>query len=147
MTNPVRLQLSRRKGFNLQQASLDANGLPARKVTRPSLFGNPFAITPRTTRKSVVSSFRGFLRSWSDDAIFRGMKFKDDGSPAVMAGLGMIVLRNRIRANLHHLRGYNLACFCPISEPCHCDVYLDLLKTDWPERWKAKYPKICDEVV
>lgn len=40
MTRPVRLQLSRRKGFNLQALSRATNGLPAVKVARPTKFGN-----------------------------------------------------------------------------------------------------------
>lgn len=41
MTAPIRLQLSRRKGFNLQAASRAANGLDAVNVARPSKWGNP----------------------------------------------------------------------------------------------------------
>jgi hypothetical protein len=42
MANPVRLRLSRAKGFDLQAHSLETNGLPATKVARPSKWGNPF---------------------------------------------------------------------------------------------------------
>jgi len=42
MTSPVRLQLSRRKGFDLQAWSREVNGLPAVNVARPGRFGNPF---------------------------------------------------------------------------------------------------------
>lgn len=41
---PVRLQLSRRKGFNLQALSLATNGLPAVSVAKPSKWGNPCRI-------------------------------------------------------------------------------------------------------
>lgn len=44
MSGPVRLQLSRRKGFNLQALSLATNGLPAVKVARPGPWGNPFTV-------------------------------------------------------------------------------------------------------
>lgn len=43
---PVRLQLSRAKGFNLQAQSRGLNGLPARSVARPGPFGNPFVPMP-----------------------------------------------------------------------------------------------------
>jgi len=39
---PVRLRLSRAKGFNLQALSRATNGLPAVSVARPSKWGNPF---------------------------------------------------------------------------------------------------------
>ena len=42
MTIPIRLQLSRRAGFDLQALSRASNGLPAVNVARPGLFGNPF---------------------------------------------------------------------------------------------------------
>ena len=38
---PVRLQLSRKKGFNLQRVSCAVNGLPAVKVDRATRWGNP----------------------------------------------------------------------------------------------------------
>lgn len=41
---PVRLQLSRKRGFNLQEHSLTTNGLPALNVARPSKWGNPYKI-------------------------------------------------------------------------------------------------------
>ena len=40
MIRPVRLQLSRRKGFNLQTLSRKFNGLDAVKVSRPGRWGN-----------------------------------------------------------------------------------------------------------
>lgn len=39
MTKPVRLQLSRRKGFDLQALSIATNGLPAVSVARPGKRG------------------------------------------------------------------------------------------------------------
>jgi hypothetical protein len=132
----ARLHLSRRRGFDLQATSLALNGLPARLVTRPGLFGNPFA-TART--------FRRFLRRMSAAEIMRAIQY-EDGEPALVEGMGFIILRNRIRANIWHLRGHNLACWCKPDAACHADVYLDLLATDWPERWKRQYPAICEEV-
>jgi hypothetical protein len=39
---PVRLRLSRAKGFDLQATSRALNGLPAKSVARPGPWGNPF---------------------------------------------------------------------------------------------------------
>jgi len=41
---PVRLQLSRLRGFNLQDLSQATNGLPAVNVARPSKWGNMFKV-------------------------------------------------------------------------------------------------------
>lgn len=142
MTEPVRLQLRRTRGFDLQAVSRAVNGLPAVSVARPHLFGNPFKIDPARPRKAAVQSFRGLLYRWSDTTIIDGTRFQDDGSCAPMAGLGLLIWRNSIRANVHRLRGHNIACFCPAGEPCHADVYLDVLKTDKPEIWARRYPKL-----
>lgn len=56
MTKPVRLQLSRRKGFDLQTLSQATNGLEAVNVARPSRFGNPFTIE-NTGRVDAVLRF------------------------------------------------------------------------------------------
>lgn len=42
MGEPRRIQLSRKRGFNLQAVSQALNGLPAIKVTRPGRWGNPW---------------------------------------------------------------------------------------------------------
>ena len=44
MTKPIRIQLSRAKGFNLQTFGRSANGLETVNCARPSQFGNPFII-------------------------------------------------------------------------------------------------------
>ena len=44
MTVPVRLRLSRAKGFDLQAVSRALNGLEAVNVARPTKWGNPFTV-------------------------------------------------------------------------------------------------------
>lgn len=142
---PVRFQHRREKGFRLEERSRAINGLPARLVARPGLFGNIFKVTDATPPKEAVRSFRRFLRTWSDAQIMRSAR-DEVGKPDPLGGVGLIVLRNRIRARIWTLHGVNLACFCGVDQPCHADVYLDILATDLPERWKAKYPALCEEV-
>lgn len=59
MSEPIRLQLSRRKGFDLQAASRAANGLEAVRVARPSVFGNPFTAANVAAVNLLI--FRGFV--------------------------------------------------------------------------------------
>ncbi len=33
---------------------------------------------------------------------------------------------NSLHTDLHELRGKNLACWCPLDQPCHADVLLEL---------------------
>lgn len=116
MTRPVRLQLSRRRGFNL--LSLATNGLEAVNVARPGKYANPHRIG--------LCGVCGVEHS-REDAI---AEFEAEVSPPEV--------RARIAAAL---RGKNLACWCRLCErhkpgglplgetcdkcaPCHADVLL-----------------------
>ena len=50
---------SRRKGFNLQEASRTVNGLAAVTVARPAM-GNPFRIGQDGNQQECVARFRDF---------------------------------------------------------------------------------------
>ena len=50
---PIRLQLSRAKGFDLQALSRAANGLTAVNVGRPSKWGNPFIVGEPVDRRQA----------------------------------------------------------------------------------------------
>lgn len=98
--NPVRLQLSRRKGFNLQDFSRSVNGLPAVMIARPSIFGNPFVIGTHGTAEECVAMFDDWLKG---ELVFDQM----------------VERRILILQNLDFLRGRNLACWCKHGRPCH----------------------------
>ena len=103
---PVRLQRSRAKGARL----IAPNGLPVVCVSRPSQWGNPFSSALGTAKRAQKPALRAqsVLR-------FRRALLDDDGSlPFTMA---------QVRAEL---RGKNLACWCPLDQPCHADVLLEL---------------------
>ena len=51
---PVRLQLSRKKGFSLQKLSRETNGLEAVNVARPGKWGNPFTVANTGRAPSVL---------------------------------------------------------------------------------------------
>lgn len=109
MSGPVRLQLSRRRGFNLQALSRATNGLEAVVVTRRSKrWGNPY----------YVGLFRDYGR---EDAVRDFQKWiNGDHGARVWAGPPPTV--EEIRAGLG---GKNLACACAIDGgPCHADMYL-----------------------
>jgi len=98
---PVRLQLSRRKGFSLQALSLATNGLPAVNVARPSKWGNPFKVGVDGTAAECIRLYREIC-------------------------IGEI---NYHLHGFEKLRGKNLACWCDLDAPCHADVLLDLIST------------------
>lgn len=109
MSRPVRLQLSRRKGFNLQDHSRSVNGLPAVKVARPGTWGNPFPVGKEGPLGRTAPDNEGAV------GFFRAML----ADPEMRAAAGY-------PADLSPLRGKNLACFCGPREACHADVLLEM---------------------
>lgn len=116
MSEPRRIRLSRKKGFDLQALSiLEVNGLPAVNVARPSGWGNPcnvglcLACGVEHTAAEAVAEFRALL---SQDVA---------EEPVV----------------LDPLRGKNLACWCHIWVCPKCGGYID---EDTPDRQPIRCP-------
>ena len=114
MTEPVRLSLSRRKGFSLQALSRATNGLPAVKVDRATKWGNPFVIGKGGVRDAAeaVDLYAKMLAGYF--AIACGPEISD-----------MRRIRQYVGRHLPELRGKNLACWCRGSS-CHADVLLQI---------------------
>ena len=71
-------------------------------VGHPTKWGNPFAVGGDGTAQACVDLYRWFRFSHSID-------FKLN-VPEVKA----------------ELRGKDLACWCPLDQPCHADVLLEI---------------------
>lgn len=113
---PQRMQLSRRRGFDLQAESQAVNGLPAKRVTRPGPWGNPFTIAEVAERYGLetaaaqaraVALCGEWLRGTLDKRLL----------------LGAPPSRAAIRESL---QGHNLACWCAPGTPCHADILIDI---------------------
>jgi len=107
---PIRLRLSRRKGFNLQEISRDINGREAVCVARPTMWGNRWKI-------GVRSNFLGRNIETLSEAVdvYRALAWPEDYH------------RAWVRENL---AGKNLACWCALDSPCHADVLLEIANSD-----------------
>ncbi|WP_319520153.1 DUF4326 domain-containing protein [uncultured Martelella sp.] len=118
MTKPVRIRLSRKKGFNLQRHSLATNGLPAVVVARPGPLGNPFKVEMaaeagfQNPAKTAVHAFEDWLNG--DLWAYPCQRIPTERQ------------RDAIIARIPELRGFNLACWCRLDAPCHADVLLKL---------------------
>jgi len=67
-------------------------------VSRPTRWGNPFTLRDHTLEESL-ELYRGYIRGMiAADPLF-----------------------------LEALRGYDLACWCPLSQNCHGDILLEFL--------------------
>lgn len=124
-TKPVRIQRRRTPGWRKPENAVI--------VSRPSRFGNPFtirqAIEAEMTdpRSTVTQLFSEWLRvgtegGWYEETYRIGKQVFD---------------RRRVLAELHTLRGKDLACTCPLPEPgqpdhCHAAVLLRIANTPAP---------------
>lgn len=108
---PVRLQLSRAKGFNLQDASMLRNGLCALNVARPSLWGNPFIVGEDGTRAECVHLFKLLLSGYIALTARASIESQEE-------------FLNHAAAHWKSIKGKNLACWCPAHAECHADVLL-----------------------
>lgn len=108
---PVRIHLSRQKGFDLQKVSRALNGLEAVNVARPGRWGNPYSVAPHHKPGAIISC-RYIAVPTVEDAV--------------------AVFREALRirpADFPHpaeLRGKNLACWCKAGSPCHADVLIGI---------------------
>lgn len=113
---PQRMQVSRKAGFNLQEASLALNGLPAKLVTRPGPWGNPFSIDDiavrfELDRAKAQEKAVALAADWYGGTLDPALSPGDPPS------------RETIR---RELGGHNLACWCKPGTPCHADVLIEL---------------------
>ena len=113
MSKPKRIQLSRRKGWRKPEGAI--------VVARPSRWGNPFKVaecveagfaeTTEQARAVCVEAFRDWCNGnrWADGSGVRA----DERHAAYVA-------------SIPELAGHDLACWCPLDQPCHADVLLEL---------------------
>lgn len=113
---PQRIQRMRTAGWKMPPNTV--------YVGRPGKFGNPFKgeyQAATMTRQMLVDQFRFWLtrpHPGETTRLANGAKHTYLGVP--------IDDRQPILDSLHELRGKNLACWCPTSQPCHADVLLEL---------------------
>lgn len=104
---PIRHQLKRIKGYKKPPHAVT--------VARPTKWGNPFNWVDFTgtleseRRRKAVDYYRDWL---------------EGGGPVDQD------LREEIMESLEELRGKDLACWCPLDQPCHADVLIELANQD-----------------
>lgn len=114
MAKPVRLRLSRAKGFDLQAHSLATNGLPAVNVARPGPWGNPFVVGIDGDRAECVRLHRLVMGGF--------LVFTSKAVPSKQ-----VEAENYARSHIVDLRGKNLACWCGLDGgPCHANTLLEI---------------------
>ena len=120
---PHRIQLRRTKGWRMPPNTA--------RVCRPTLWGNPFT---HPDPAQAVAAFRHHIQGNSQVHRIEpgGLQLTARGNPRCLHWSWP----DWAKENLPRLRGRNLACFCPLGQPCHADVLLEL----------ANAPLACEAV-
>lgn len=138
MITPVGIQRKRAKGWRMQDAS--PNGLPVVYVGRPTIWGNPFVVGgpcgvfpegmglqgKAETLIACLSLEQSieFYRNAADGYLKPEMyPVGHDWCKRQKEHFGGQYFSDAIKC---HLAGKNLCCWCPVSQPCHRDVLLEL---------------------
>lgn len=146
MTSPVRIQRKRAKGFDLKKESRRVNGLECVYVGRPTMWGNPFKLGDEGIHhpSQVVDAYRDIVENLMADwdrhlaYVKAGQQkrvpfhnfchaYKGHGAPRL--------------DQIHRLRGKNLACWCPLDQPCHADVLLEIANGGSPVKKERELEK------
>jgi hypothetical protein len=119
MTAPKRIQLRRTKGWRKPEGAI--------VISRPSKWGNPITVE----HSDRVQWGHGFF---VDDGV--GVEFFDDVTTARAYAAEVFASDMRASRRLWmypnsadiraELAGHDLACWCPLDQPCHADVLLEL---------------------
>jgi hypothetical protein len=134
---PIRVQRKRTKGWRMPPNTVS--------VTRPGRWGNPWKLgdnmndhATKQFRKcetvaDCVQAYRQnvdwdpptFDKPW----LIQGGTHDEPTTLEVSGGYSdeIHVMRRSIRK---YLRGKNLACFCPLDQPCHADVLLEIANSE-----------------
>jgi hypothetical protein len=109
---PERLQLSRRKGYRKPEGAV--------VVARPSKWGNPFTFDGYLSQEWTYPSGEPFKLT---KEVLREWAFRDFRRELLDGHLHAYPSIAEIRTAL---AGKDLACWCPLDQPCHADVLLEL---------------------
>lgn len=98
MMSPRRIQRRRTKGWKMPPNTV--------YVGRPTKWGNPY-------RQGQVTALQTMTRREAVEWYGRLLKANQQSA-------------ERFPLPIAELRGKNLACWCPLDQPCHADVLLEI---------------------
>lgn len=127
LTHPRRIQLRRTKGWRKPEGVI--------VVSRPSRWGNPFRIyRGHSLIGPSWGQARGIWGHINANACIYGY-VTTSGRMDIQAAVDQFRVLMDVRARdepdrlrewLAPLRGHDLACWCPLDQPCHADVLLEI---------------------
>lgn len=117
---PERIQQSRKKGWRKPENTVG--------VARPSRWGNPFPVDEYGLDLSLALFRDALTGTWNPSRLDQAMPdaywavayHRNHGWRQRLGGIPIELAR-------FELRGKNLMCFCPLDQPCHADILLELV--------------------
>lgn len=109
VNKPQRIQLSRQKGFRLQEFSKQLNGREAVKVDRSTRYGNPFVVGKHGTVDDCLRMYEKMFLPYTHENGSLDQLF--------ISEINLLDFQDK-------LRGKNLACWCKKDAKCHADILL-----------------------
>ena len=103
LASPRRIQLSRKGGWKMPPNTV--------VVSRPSKWGNPYKLGGFVPCIGTLKNMTDVVEAYRQYVVERLAEENPRGA----------VLRLDMDINL---KGKNLACWCPLDQPCHADVLL-----------------------
>ncbi|GAQ52103.1 DUF4326 domain-containing protein [Streptomyces acidiscabies] len=134
--SPVRIQRRRTRGWRAQDHT--ANRLGVIYVGRPTTYANHWAVvqTPTGWAASWTAGSFGQDQPWHPTAERRFITAPTETAArrtAVDLYRAYIDAWPELSASARlSLRGRDLMCWCPLGEPCHADVLLELANEPGP---------------
>jgi hypothetical protein len=102
---PVRIQRKRARGWRMPEGAV--------YVGRPTRYGNPFVVGRDGTRQECLKLYQSLAAGY-----------------LVLSRKATIDEQRRAHRAMcdakRYLRGKDLVCWCPLDQPCHADVLLEI---------------------
>lgn len=117
--SPQRIQRKRTKGWRMPEGAV--------YVGRPTLYGNPFRPVEIQGKWIVLDDNDVDYEPYHNtkaSAISRSVDLFNNDLTYWLGGRADY--QPGLREAVEKLRGKNLACWCPLDQPCHADVLLEL---------------------
>lgn len=120
---PQRIQRRRTRGWRMPDGAV--------YVGRPGPWGNPYTISAMQQQIDRVAEALGHESSELDARSMAVEAFRCDltyGPDSIWWWFGphMAIIRIKGALQAGKLTGWDLACWCPLDQPCHADVLLEI---------------------
>lgn len=127
---PIRIQRQRTKGWRMPRGAV--------YVGRPSKWGNPFAVK-RLYDYGYDRQAYGVLEAvelgQSGVTVLGFTSTHDSAAEARQRAVRLYraaIENGRLKVDASPLRGRDLVCWCPLDQPCHADVLLEIANREPP---------------